>query len=63
MDKANQSNSVSIPEGFCCNRFQCSDCVFFDRRDYNKYGECYCKLIGKYVAADDYTCRDFQWQK
>lgn len=52
-----------IPEGFCCARFQCSDCVFFDRSDYDKYGDCYCKIVGKYVPADDYTCRDFEWRK
>ena len=54
---------VEIPEGFSCARFQCSDCVFFDRSDYNKYGECYCSVTRKYVPADDYTCSDFNWKR
>lgn len=52
-----------IPEGFYCARYACSDCVFFDRSDYNKYGECYCRIMRKYVPADDYTCRDFEWKR
>ncbi|MPM06098.1 hypothetical protein SDC9_52394 [bioreactor metagenome] len=54
---------VKIPFGVHCSRFQCSDCVFFNRSDYNNYGECYCTMNRKYVPADDYTCRDFEWRK
>ena len=58
-----ENKVIMIPENMCCARFQCSDCVFFDKRDYNKYGECNCTIKGKYVAADDYTCSDFEWKK
>ena len=55
--------AVVLPEGLSCARFQRSDCVFYDRSDYNKYGECYCSINRKYYAADDYTCSDFEWKK
>lgn len=63
MEQQELSEIIEIPNNMCCCRFQCSDCVFFDRTDYNKYGECYCRINRKYVAADDYTCRDFEWMK
>ncbi len=59
----NQQDLVILPEGFHCARFQCSDCVFFDTTTSNKYNECYCPKIGKYVPADDYTCKEFIWKK
>ena len=59
----NRGNLVVIPEGFFCARYQCSDCIFFDTTDYNKYGECYCRVAGKYIPADDYTCKEFVWKR
>lgn len=57
------SKIIEIPENMCCGRFQCSDCVFFDRSEYNKYGECLCRISQKYVPADDITCGEFEWKK
>lgn len=57
-----KNNVVKIPEGYCA-RYQCSDCVFYDRSEYNKYGECYCRIRGKYYSADDSTCGDFEYRR
>lgn len=58
-----KNKPIILPNGEFCARFQCSDCVFYDTRDYDKYGECYCKIKGRYMPADDYTCNDFVWKK
>lgn len=54
-----EKKTVTIPEGCCCGRYQCSDCVFMNRSDYNRYGEMYCSIKHKYYAPDDITCSEF----
>ncbi len=63
MEQKKQNKTIELPENMCCGRFQCSDCVFFDKTEYNKYGECLCRMTQKYVPADDWTCGDFEWKK
>ena len=51
---------AELPEGLKCTRYQCSDCIFYDRNDYDRDGWCYCKINHKYYPADDMTCGEFQ---